>query len=248
VARSPYSATALFGPGPITPAVKTLIWANVGTFLAQWLILERLVPNFASVFGLLPVAVFERLWLWQPVTYLFLHADPIHLILNMLALWMFGVDLERRWGSRNFYRYYFVCGVGAAITSLVASWLPFEFSRLLYHTPTVGASGAIYGLLLAFGLLFPYRTIYFLIFPVPARVYVFIAGALVLSSSLQDVGGGTAHLAHLGGMIFGYAYLRRGRGGILDGLKYRWVRWRMSRAKKRFELHKGGRGWNERIH
>ena len=183
-------------------------------------------------FGLTPELVFERFWIWQPATYLFLHADPLHLLFNLLVLWMFGIDLERRWGQQAFLRYYFVCGIGAGLTSLAASWLPLAFADILYISPTIGASGAIYGLLLAFGLLFPERIIYFFIFPVPARIYVIIAGALVLWSSIKDPVGGTAHLAHLGGMVFGYLYLTWGRGGPMAEMKYRYTKWRMARLRR----------------
>jgi membrane associated rhomboid family serine protease len=120
---------------------------------------------------------------------------------------------------------------------------------VLYRVPTIGASGAIYGLLLAFGVLFPDRIIYLFIFPIPARIYVVIAAALVLWSSLNDPAGGTAHFAHLGGMVAGYLYLIQGRGGPLAELKYRYVKWRMNRLRKRFDVHQGGRGgWDGRVH
>jgi len=246
VTASRYNVTYSIGPGPMTPAVKQLVIANVVVFLLQWVV----GPALVNYCGLTPYAVFQRLWIWQPVTYLFLHADPLHLIFNMLVLWMFGVDLERRWGHQAFLRYYFVCGVGAGLSSLAVSWLPFDFANILYLSPTIGASGAIYGLLLAYGLLFPDRIIYLFIFPVPARIYVIIAGVLVLWSSLKDPAGGTAHFAHLGGMIFGYVYLTWGRGGPMAELKYRYTKWRMARMRKRFGVHPGGRGggWNERFH
>ena len=232
------------GPGPMTPGVKLLLIANAVVFLVQWA-----VPNFVLYFGFTPELFFERFWIWQPATYLFLHADPLHLLFNLLVLWMFGIDLERRWGQQVFLRYYFVCGIGAGLTSLAASWLPLPFADILYISPTIGASGAIYGLLLAFGLLFPERIIYFFIFPVPARIYVIIAGALVLWSSIKDPAGGTAHIAHLGGMVVGYLYLTWGRGGPLAELKYRYTKWRMARLRKKFGIHPGGRGgWNERVH
>ena len=125
--------------------------------------------------GLSPQAVFEQFALWQPVTYMFLHSTNGlgHILFNMLALWMFGTDLERTWGTRFFTKYYFVTGIGAAATSLLLSlWLDG-----IYYSVTVGASGAIYGLLLAYALYFPHRTIFLIIFPLPARVFVMIAGA-----------------------------------------------------------------------
>ncbi|HEY8551353.1 MAG TPA: rhomboid family intramembrane serine protease [Vicinamibacterales bacterium] len=246
--RSPYYTSYSFGPGGVTPAVKTLLIANIGIFLLQWLaggVAGRLLIEW---FGLTPARVFTQLRIWQPVTYMFLHADLLHLLFNMLVLWMFGVDLERRWGQRGFLRYYFICGIGAAFTTLVASWLPFDFAEEIYRVPTIGASGAIYGILVAFGLLFPDRIILLFVFPVPARIYVFIAAALVLWSSISDPAGGTAHLAHLGGMAVGYFYLTRGRGGPWAEIKYRWVKWRMNRLRRRFDVHQGGRGWDRRIH
>lgn len=245
VPRSPYAVQYRFGPGPMTRGVKLLLIANGVCFL-----LQQFISDLVGYFGLTPALVFEKLWIWQPVTYLFLHADPLHLLFNMLVLWMFGVDLENQWRQQAFLRYYFVCGIGAGLTSLAASWLPLPFADIVYNSPTIGASGAIYGLLLAFGLLFPHRVIYLFIFPVPARIYVVIAGALVLWSSIKDPAGGTAHMAHLGGMLFGYVYLTRGRGGPMAELKYRYTKWRMARMRKRFGIHPGGRGggWNERIH
>jgi membrane associated rhomboid family serine protease len=243
VTRSRYDVSYSIGPGAMTPAVKMLLIANAAVFVLQFIL------PLVGYFGLTPALVVERLFLWQVVTYLFLHADPLHLLFNMLALWMFGVDLERRWGYQAFLRYYFVCGVGAGLCSVVVSLLPLDFANELYITPTIGASGAIYGLLLAYGLLFPERTIFFFIFPVPARIYVIIAGAFILYKSVMDTSGGTAHFAHLGGMAFGYAYLTWGRGGPMAELKYRYTKWKMARLRRKFGVHPGGRGgWNERIH
>jgi membrane associated rhomboid family serine protease len=242
--RSRYDVSYQIGPGPLTPAVKLLLIANVALFLVG-----LVLPDVNGFLGLTPLLVLKQLWVWQVVTYLFLHAGLLHLLFNMLALWMFGVDLERRWGQQAFLRYYFVCGVGAGLCTIVAALLPFGFANDIYITPTVGASGAIYGLLLAYGLLFPDRTIFLFIFPMPARIYVIIAGALVLYQSVTDQYGGTAHFAHLGGMLFGYAYLTWGRGGPMAEIKYRYTKWKMARMRKRFGVHPGGRGgWNERVH
>jgi membrane associated rhomboid family serine protease len=245
VARSPYTVSYSIGPGPVTPAVKLLLIANIGVFVLQWI-----VSGLPVWFGLTPALVVERFFAWQLFTYAFLHAGLLHLLFNMLALWMFGVDLERRWGQQAFLRYYFVCSVGAGLCSVVAALLPFSFANDLYMTPVVGASGGIYGLLLAYGLLFPDRTIFLFIFPVPARIYVIIAGVLILYQTVMDTAGGTAHFAHLGGMLFGYAYLTWGRGGPMAEIKYRYTKWRMARLRRRFGVHPGGRGggWNERVH
>jgi membrane associated rhomboid family serine protease len=189
-----------------------------------------------------PALVVERWWVWQPVTYMFLHGGLFHLLFNMLALWMFGVDLERRWGTRFFARFYAVAGVGAALTTLVMSWLPFGFAETLYASVTVGASGAIYGLLVAFAMTYPHRPIYlYMLFPIPARVFVLIIGAISFMSSVQETSGGVAHATHLGGLVVGYLYLAGRRGRTLSSLRSQWLRWRMARLRKRFEVHDGGR-------
>jgi membrane associated rhomboid family serine protease len=141
-------------------------------------------------------------------TYLFLHADVFHILFNMLAVWMFGVDLERRWGTRAFVNYYAVTGIGAAICTLLVSLLPFGGDT--YLATTIGASGAVYGLLMAWAIVFPHRTILFLgVFPLSARVFALIMGAISFSQALNQGGGTTvAHVAHLGGMLAGYWYLK----------------------------------------
>src|SRR5690242_6898342 len=118
-----------FGPGPLTTAIKALIIANVVVFLMQWM-LQRSVP-LDQLLGLTPADVFKG-HLWQPVTYMFLHAGIGHIFFNMLALWMFGVELERMWGTRAFVKYYAICGVGAAATTLLASLIPGSLHQHLY--------------------------------------------------------------------------------------------------------------------
>jgi len=238
--------TYSFGPGRLTPAVKALIWANVAMFVLQAIGGARLT----ILLGLTPAAVVEQWWIWQPVTYMFLHGGVGHLLFNMLALWMFGVELERTWGTIFFTRYYFVTGVGAAVITVAVALLPFAFADQMYFIPTVGASGAIYGLLVAYALYYPDRPIYmYLLFPVPAKYFVLILGAINFLMSIGNRGG-VAYAAHLGGLVVGYLYLTRGRGGPLADLKYRYLRWRMSRMRRRFGVHHGGRGggWGGGVH
>ncbi|MCX6550373.1 MAG: rhomboid family intramembrane serine protease, partial [Acidobacteria bacterium] len=186
--------------------------------------------------------VLERGWIWQPVTYMFQHGGMFHLLFNMLALWMFGVDLERLWGTRFFTRYYFVTGIGAAATTLLLSLLPFGFAADIYQAVTVGASGAIYGLLLAFALMYPTRPIYmYFVFPIPARVFVLIIGAISFFSSVTETRGGIAHATHLGGLVVGYLYLVGRRTDLGSSVRSQVLRWRMARLRKRFDVHKGGR-------
>jgi membrane associated rhomboid family serine protease len=248
--RYPYRPSASdisysFGPGPMTPVIKALIIANVIAFVGTWIAGQGTV---FPLLGLVPHQVF-RGWLWQVVTYLFLHANLFHLLFNMLALWMFGVELERGWGSRYFLKYYFICGLGAAVSMLLVSLIP-AFS-ILDFTPTVGASGAIYGILLAFALYFPNRPILmFMLFPVPARYAVMIMGGIALISSF-DGPGGTAHAAHLGGLVVGYLFLKGGRLHLMSEVQYRIAKWRVNRIKRRFDVYEGGRRANDvdrRVH
>ncbi len=226
-----------FGPGPLTPAVRALLVANVAFFLVSWL-----VPEVTLAFGLRPVDVFERLRIWQPVTYMFLHGGLSHILFNMLGLWMFGVEMERTLGTRFFTRYYLVSGIGAALTTLLVSLLPGFAGGSLYFSLTVGASGAIYGLLLAFALYFPNRPIYFwMLFPVPAKYFVLIIGAISLFLAMNEAGGG-AHTTHLGGIVAGYLYLKGPRLNPRAELLYRYQRWKIDRQRKRFDVYRGGKG------
>jgi membrane associated rhomboid family serine protease len=250
VARYGSSYSYQFGPGPLSPAVKVLLFTNV----AAWL-LNLLVPAMTLRLGLSPKDVFTGFAFWQPFTYMFLHDTHGfgHILFNMLSLWMFGTELERRWGTRFFTKYYFVTGVGAAISTLLISLV----SESVYYSLTVGASGAIYGLLLAWAMYFPHRTIYFyFLFPIPARVFVIIVGAIAFLSSFGGPGSGIAHIAHLGGLVVGYVYLKSLQTRPMDELRYRWLRWRMDRARSRFDVYSGGKSddddwkqdWKKHIH
>ena len=253
MARYPSSGVSYsFGPGGISPAVKLLIITNVVVFALNLIVGDMMTMRL----GLLPQAVFEQLAVWQPVTYMFLHSTSGfgHILFNMLALWMIGTDLERTWGTRFFVKYYFITGIGAAATSLLLS----AFSETFYYTTVVGASGAIYGLLLAFALYFPHRQLILFIFPVPARIAVTILGAIAFLSSFGGPGGGVAHSAHLGGLVVGYLYLRglRLRLSPWAEVKYRYLKWRMGRARSKFDVYSGGRNaddewkseWKKHIH
>ena len=236
----------------ITPAVKILIITNVVMFMLNIIVGDAMTIRL----GLSPQAVFEQFALWQPVTYMFLHSTGGvgHILINMLALWMFGTELERTWGTRFFVKYYFVTGVGAAASP---AWSSSISCDAIYYSVTVGASGAIYGLLLAYGMYFPHRPIYlYFIFPIPARIFVMIVGAIAFLSSLGGPGGGVAHSAHLGGLVVGYLYLKGLRARPMDELKYRCLQWKMGRARSRFDVYSGGRSsdddwksdWKKHIH
>jgi membrane associated rhomboid family serine protease len=187
---------------------------------------------------------------WQLVTYMFLHAGLFHILFNMLALWMFGTELERVWGTRYFLKFYFVTGIGAGALTVLFSMLPFAFAEQVYYSVVIGASGAVYGLLLAYALYFPDRPIYmYFVFPIPARIFVLILGAIELVSSVSAPGG-VANATHLGGLLVGYVFLKNGRVHPVAELKYRYLKWKNTRARRKFDVHSGGRAddWNRRVH
>lgn len=245
---SPSRISYSFGPGPATRTIKALIWANVALFAVAWL-----MPSVTLYLGLRPDDVVTRLRVWQVVTYLFLHAGFFHIALNMLALWMFGVELERMWGTRFFVRYYFVTGIGAAVTTLLLAFVPLpgEANLVLRYSLTVGASGAIYGLLLAYALYYPNRPLYLFPIPIPiaAKYFVMILGGIALLSSMSANQGGVANVAHLGGLVAGYLYLRVSRVHPVAEMKYRYTRWRMNRIRRKFDVYSGGKdNWDKHVH
>jgi rhomboid family protein len=240
----PYRSTVQysFGPGPITWAVKWLIIANTVMFIAT-LIYNPLIEYL----GLIPQVVVERQWLWQLVTYMFLHGSPVHILFNMLGIWMFGVELERLWGTQQFLKYYAITGIAAAVTVLAVGFLPFEWGAQTYRAVTIGASGALYGLLMAFAYYYPDRPLLmFFLFPIPAKYFVMIVGAMAfLSAPYSRV----SEAAHLGGLVFGYFYLRGGRGGLSAEIKYRYLKWKMNRLRRKFDVYSGGRSdWDRHVH
>ena len=213
------NVTISFFP-PLTPMVRTLLIVTGAAFLLTYLpsvFMGLPVPLFSGVFGLTPYLVTHRLFLWQLGTYLFIHAGWFHVIFNLFALWMFGPALESRWGSRQFLFYFFVTGAGAGLFNVL---LEPNSVRM-----TVGDSGAIYGLLLAFGVLFPDQPIFLW--------FVIIIGAIELYSSLALPGSSVSHVAHLGGILVGYLYLRGGR--VHFDFERRYQDWRRARLRRKFE-------------
>jgi len=242
---SSYASSFSFGPGPLSMALKAIIGANVAIFVAQ-----LFFPALTDLLGLQPRLVMHG-WVWQLATYMFVHGGIWHIVFNMLALWMFGTELERVWGTRYFVKFYFVTGIGAGILTVVLSWLPFEFTQPLYFSNVIGASGAIYALLLAYGLYFPDRPIYmYFVFPIPAKIFVLIMGAIAFYSSLSATGGGVANATHLGGLLVGYVFLKGSRIHPLAELKYRYLKWKINRVRKKFDVYSGGRAddWDRHVH
>lgn len=234
---SGYLSTEYFPLG-----VKWLLISNIALFVLYFLAARAGYGALFHPFGLVPAEVVGSFAIWQLVTYMFLH-DPYgfgHILFNMLTLYMFGADLERTWGRRAFLRYYFLCGIGAGLCAVVGNYI---FGSA--NSRTIGASGAIYGLLLAFGVLYPDRVVLFsFLFPIKAKYFVMIIGAIAFLSSIGASGGGVSHIAHLGGMLFGYAYLKGGLGKKMafsfspgEILRRRYHQYRMERAKKKFQVY-----------
>lgn len=179
------------------PVVIWLMIINGIVFLLQMFL--SLIDNESVMIHL---ALSNMIWrgeVWQLLTYMFLHADTWHLLFNMLALWMFGKELERIWGSREFLKYYLICGIGAGLTFLLFS-----------NGYVIGASGGVFGILLAFGMTFPNQTVLFaLIFPMKAKYMVMIFGVITFLSIASPGNDQIAHFAHLGGLVTGFIYLKR---------------------------------------
>jgi membrane associated rhomboid family serine protease len=201
--------------GMLTPVIKRLIIVNVALWIGGVLILQNmfLQENFLfRWFGLVPYKVIFEFHIWQPFTYMFLHASNVfHVVFNMLMLWMLGSELESRWGGRFFLLYYMVSGVGAALLYMIAVFVYYLISNqfLPLQIPVVGASGAVFGLFVAYGILFGERTIYFMMmFPMKAKHFVMIlAGIEIVSLLSTGLHGDVANLAHLGGLVSGYLFL-----------------------------------------
>jgi len=200
---------------PFTKSVKVLVIANLAIWVLGVLILQGLILKndiLFDIFALKPSRVIFDFWAWQLVTYMFLHsASVFHVLFNMLSLWWFGSELEARWGTKFFLTYYFVCGVGAGLIYLVGTFIYAYVSGQVtsMEAPLVGASGATYGLLLAYGLLFGDRVIHFMmLFPMKAKYFVMIIGFVELVTLLDSgMGSQVANLAHLGGIAVGFVFL-----------------------------------------
>ena len=197
----------------ITPIIKTLLIVNIAVF-----IIDELSGNILSAIGGLYYYKNLSFHLWQIITYMFLHGGLAHLFFNMLALWMFGRVMEQTWGANKLLIYYMICGVGAGLVQELAQYIHYltllpelppvpheQLAEALNAWNTVGASGAVYGILLAFGMLFPDERMFIIPIPVPIKAKYFVVGYAVieLMSALLRSNDQVAHMAHLGGMLFG---------------------------------------------
>jgi membrane associated rhomboid family serine protease len=201
---------------------------------------------------LIPVYAVQHGWIWQLVTYAFQHGGIFHILFNMITLWMFGAQLELTWKHRQFFEFYFYCAIAAALTTIGVSYLgttsAFEFLRISPETATLGASGATYGVMVAFAML--YGDMEFMLFPLPisikAKYLVAILVLISLASAMgADRGSAVANFAHLGGALFGWIYIRFiPRRGLLfassEGafsLRNRYQKWKRRRMAKKFEVY-----------
>ena len=213
-----YRKPGLFGGFSLfPPVIKYLLIANLAVFILEHFLLVNLrfgsinIGNsFFKLFALQPLLqnallrspISGPFYPWQLFTYMFMHGDFSHIFFNMFALWMFGMELENLWGSKKFLLYYTICGLGAGLSNLL-------LAPLFTHVgPTVGASGSIYGILVAFGYLFPDRFIYiYFLMPIKAKYLVILYMALEVFAVASQSDSGIAHIAHLGGAVVGFVYL-----------------------------------------
>ncbi len=187
----------------LKPAVKALIIACVGVFLCQVVFDQMLDGGVTAVFGLVPASVLKKGFFWQLLTYAFLHADVLHLTLNCLVLAFIGSDLESTWGKNKFLQFYALCVLSAAVIYVFAQTIAGGV-----FVPMVGASGGIYGLLMAYGLLYPDRTMLFMmVFPMRAKHFVWILAAFEFLTTVSSRQGWLSSLAHLSGMGAGFLLL-----------------------------------------
>ena len=248
-----------FGFPPFTRAVKALIIVNVAVYLAMMLVrlTAPALELYAEMFLYLHPSDVVHGQLWQLVTYSFLHGGVMHLLFNMLGLWMFGSQFEVDFGSRKFYEFYFWCVVGAALTTVAVGALGlFAYHALpiplfgimgqIWMQATIGASGGVYGLLIAFGILNGDRQVY--LFPLPIAIKArYIVAIWLFISFVNAFSGanGVAEFAHLGGALFGWVYLRFvPRYGLQTaasesafGFRNRYYKWKRRQAAKKFEVY-----------
>jgi membrane associated rhomboid family serine protease len=231
---------------PFTRWVKRLmlIYAAIYLVMAVTEVVSPFAHDWVRVYlGLIPKLVMQGM-LWQLITYSFLHFQLLHLLFNALSLWMFGSQIESDWGTRRFLEFYFFCTVAAAVTTVAVSYM--HLPGVSPVTTTIGASGGIYGLLVAFGVLYGENEV--MMFPLPFRIKAkyFVWGIvfLTLVGAIQETGG-VANFAHLGGLLFGYLYLKfLPRKGLVFSasesyfsVRNEYYRWRRRRAARKFEVY-----------
>ncbi|MBS1105196.1 MAG: gluP 3 [Deltaproteobacteria bacterium] len=220
-----------FGPPVTPPVIKQLILANVAVFFAQ-----MLQPQLFSVMTASPSDFWQRGFVWQPFTYMWMHGGLGHILANMFGLWMFGSQVALVWGPQRFLRFYLLCGVGAGLLIVSYPWIPVLLgasSTATLHYPTLGASGAIFGVLLAYSLTWPDRTIMLIFPPVAFRAIWLIP--LLFFMEIYFGPPNVSHVGHLGGVLIGWLLLR-GQGDARGLLSFDQIRWRFKRWQMRKRL------------
>jgi membrane associated rhomboid family serine protease len=237
-----------FGPAFTPPVIQYLIIANLAVFMAQFL-----MPYVDGMGALRPALFWQEGFFWQPFTYMWLHGGIGHILMNMFMLWMFGSQLAMAWGPKRFFRYYLLCGVGAG---LIIATIPYLLYGIGLASPfwlgvgTVGASGAIYGVILAYSLTWPERTIALIIPPVTFKAIWLIP--ILFFMTILFGGGNVSHVGHLGGVVVGWLYMRRNSNApnplSIESIKHRWRRFRMRRKLRavQYEEFERRRQENER--
>ena len=226
----------IFSSPGFPKGVKWLLISNAAVFILGFFSGLVQLDRPLGVLALVPVEVVKLFFVWQLATYLFLHGGFGHIIWNMLALWMFGADLERAWGTKRFLQFYFFCGIGAGVCVVLANYILPWGNPLV---PTIGSSGAIFGILLAYAMLYPDRTILWgFLIPIQVRYFVLIIGVVTFMSSFQ-ANTGVSEFAHLGGLLFGYIYMKKPKRGydFIGPLQHQYRQWKLQRAKKKFQVY-----------
>ena len=214
-----------YKPTLFTNAIKILISVNFGIFVLQSL--SQSEALFFPLFGLVPKLVWSERMIWQPFTYLFLHGGIWHVLINMFVLWMFGSELERLWGRHEFLKFYFITGMGSGLVTML-----FDLQSM---TPIVGASGAVYGVLLAYGLTYPNRTVYLYgIIPIKSIWFVLGIGFIAFMSSFNNMSQ-ISHMTHLSGMLIGYFMLKKSFhwSGLWFQIRKKTLEYRIQKEEKR---------------
>jgi len=214
------------GVPPVTPMMKIIIIVNAALLLPM--LLDPVRATLVEYFALTPNSVLKG-FVWQIGTYMGLHSGLGHVFFNMLLLWMFSGELERIWGGRGYLRYYLVCGLGGGVAIFIQGIIRNP------EVPTLGASGALYGMIVAYGMLFSERRVLFMMmFPMKAKTFALIFFFFALYYNFASAGGGVSHIGHLGGAVTGFIYLKR--AWRIDKL-YKELRWRIQR--RRFKVMMG---------
>jgi membrane associated rhomboid family serine protease len=226
---------AFYIPG-FPKGVKWLLISNVAIFILNFFADRAGVSGPIIFLKLIPTFVVKDFFVWQLATYAFLHGGFGHIIWNMLALWMFGADIERVWGTRRFVQFYFFCAIGAGICVVIANYiLPWGNPNI----PTIGSSGAIFGILLVYAMMFPDREILWgFLIPIKVKYFVAIIGAVAFLSSFGE-NTGVSNFAHLGGLLFGYLFLKTPRMQFdpIGPVQRQYRDWKLQRAKKKFQVY-----------